>query len=516
MTRAPWSILALPLVLALGCERVSYEVEIETYSSALHPIQITRFRMDLPGPPGGGIQLLGTGFLAATGGGDLYWFERTAPEELEIVKLPHRIPMEREAFRSWAANHEEEMRSHFSDTFRVNDLLVQEKGDRVTVFASATYWREAETCYGLRVSTVTLPPEALLDEAYTLDWGVLFETDPCLPIKKTGHGFAGQQAGGEMIFAPDGKRILLSIGDFEFDGLNDPRNVSQDLNSPYGKLLWLDPQTGDTELVAWGVRNAQGLAFDELGRIWETEHGPQGGDELNQIVAGENYGWPYVTYGTQYGRFDWPLAQKQSEHKGFAAPIFSWVPSVGTSDLLMIQGRGFAEWSGDLLLAALKPGDLLRIRIRQERVAYIETIPVDTRARDMVEDQNGAIVLWTDNPDLRFLEVAGQAGGVTLSPIARGNLLYAECRGCHPIESGAPAGIAPNLVGIVGRKIASEPGYAYSASLRAKKGHWGKNRLNQYLQNPQAFASGTSMNYPGLKSASDRESLIAYLEAQTP
>lgn len=469
--------------------------------------------MELPGPPGGGIQTLGDGLLAATGGGDLYWFERTAPEELEIEKLPHRIPINRDEFLSWAADHEEEMRSFFSDSFRVNDLLVRTEGHLATLFASATYWRESEACYGLRVSSVTVPPAALLDESHALDWQILFESEPCLPLKKSGHGFTGQQAGGEMVFAPDGKRILLSVGDFEFDGLNDPRNVSQDLDSPYGKLLWLDPQTGETELVAWGVRNAQGLAFDELGRIWETEHGPQGGDELNLIAPGENYGWPYVTYGTQYGRFDWPLARKQSEHEGFAAPIFSWVPSVATSDLMVVEGRGFEQWKGDLLVSALKPRDLLRVRVRNDRVAYIERIPVDTRTRDMIEDRSGAIVLWTDNPDLRFLEVAGKSGE-SLSPIARGNLLYAECRGCHPIEDGAPPGIAPNLFGIVGRKIAAEPGYAYSRALREKKGRWGEKRLDQYLRSPQDFAPGTSMDYPGLKSRSDRESLIAYLESQ--
>lgn len=484
------------------------------HTSSLHPVRGTRFRMEIPGPPGGGIQSLGDGYLAATGGGDLYWFDRTAPEELEIRKLPHRIPVNRDAFLRYADAHPEELGSFFPDSFRVNDLLLRADGDQVTLYASYTHWYEPEACYALRVSQVTVAPAALLDPHAPLLWKRFFESEPCLPLKDSGHGFTGQQSGGEMIFTPDGKRIVLSVGDFEFDGLHEPRVVSQNQDLPYGKILSIDRASGEAEMVAWGMRNAQGLAFDMLGDLWETEHGPQGGDELNRIEAGRNYGWPYVTYGTHYGRFDWPLSRKQSEHEGFEAPIFSWVPSVGASDLLILEGRGFSEWRGDLFISALKSRELLRTRVRNGRVAYLETIPVDTRVRDMIEDKNGAIVLWTDNPDLRFLEVVGHEDTSGLSPEARGELLFAECRGCHPVEEGAAAGIGPNLFGVMGRQIASEPGYAYSAALRAKKGRWGPKRLELYLRNPQGFVPGTSMDYPGLEVATDRESLVAYLETR--
>lgn len=505
----------LVLLVTAACNTAPYEVEISTHASALHPIQITRFRLEIPGPAGGGIQSLGSGYLAATGGGDMYWFERTAPDEIDMRKLPHRIPINRDAFLHYAAEHEDELRSYFSDSFRVSDLLLLTDDDRVTLITSYTYWHDTKACYSLRVSRVTAPPEALLDASQPLDWKLFFDSEPCLPLKEAGHGFAGQQAGGEMALSPDGTRLVLSVGDFEFDGLNDPRVVSQDQNSPYGKLLSIDLETGTVEMVAWGVRNAQGVAFDAIGRIWTTEHGPQGGDELNRIVSGENYGWPYVTYGTQYGRFDWPLSRRQSEHEGFAAPIFSWVPSVGASDLLIMDGRGFSQWRGDLIVSALKPRDLLRVRVRNDRVAYVEPIPVDTRTRDMIEDPAGAIVLWTDNPDLRFLEVVGEGTSSNLTREARGALLYAQCRGCHPISENEAGGIGPNLFGIVGKKVASASGYAYSKALREKRGRWGPNRLEAYLADPQSFAPGTTMDYPGLASAADRESIVAFLASQS-
>ncbi len=509
----------LALVLAListACDRRDdIEVETSAHTSSLHRFSITQFKLDLPGPPGGGIAALGSGYLAATGGGELYWFERKAPDALSVVRLPHRVPINREEFLRYADQHRDELGAFLADSFRTNDLLVIPAEDVITLLVSYTYWHEAEACYALRVSASTIPPAALLNEGTPLPWDVLFESEPCLQWKSEGHGFAGQQAAGEMALSPDGKRILLSVGDFEFDGLNDSKIIAQDQDSPYGKLLSIDRATGDTVLVASGVRNAQGIAIDEAGRVWTTEHGPQGGDELNQIVLGENYGWPYVTYGTHYGRFDWPLALEQSEHEGFAAPIFAWVPSVGTSDLLILKGRAFAQWRGDLLVSALKTRELLRVRIRNGRVAYVEPVPVDTRTRDMIEDRDGAIVLWTDTPDLRFVEYLDETDAYSgsLTQEQRGELLFAACSGCHAIEEGAADGIGPNLWGIMNARIASSPGYAYSAALRTTSGAWTTQRLDAYVADPPSFARGTTMQYDGLKSEADRSSLIAFLAA---
>src|SRR5262249_55450968 len=143
------------------------------------------------------------------------------------------------------------------------------------------------------------------------DWHTVFESRPCLPLAvERGGSFAGEQIGGNLEALASGQ-LLLALGDHQFDGWYKTRELIQDPDADYGKTLLIDPQTGARTIFSVGHRNPEGLVVARDGRIWETEHGPQGGDELNLLVAGGNYGWPYRTFGTDYGSVDWPLSGKE-------------------------------------------------------------------------------------------------------------------------------------------------------------------------------------------------------------
>ena len=125
------------------------------------------------------------------------------------------------------------------------------------------------------------------------DWRAIFDAEPCLPLK----WFAGHGAGGKML--TDGAdHLLVNIGVHQADlWLARP---TSDPASHLGKLLRIAIETGETETLAMGFRNSQGLARDAEGNLWATDHGPQGGDELNLVERGGNYGWPLVSYGVDY------------------------------------------------------------------------------------------------------------------------------------------------------------------------------------------------------------------------
>ena len=106
--------------------------------------------------------------------------------------------------------------------------------------------------------------------------------------------------------------------------------------------------------------------------IWLTEHGPQGGDELNRIHRGGNYGWPLATYGVQYGTHTWPLAGTVAQTAALEEPFMSWYPSIGPSNLIEVTSPLFEDWRGDLLMTSLRDNSLWRVRVRSDRVVATE------------------------------------------------------------------------------------------------------------------------------------------------
>ncbi len=504
-------------------------VDSTVIRTAFYNVRSTSYLDQIPEPAvrGGGISKIGDQFLLITGDGLLYvfdWQNKQKPDALQIKALPYRVPVNGAEFAKdttggpWHKPQEGDALSVIGEDagstvitwwFRVTGVLVQELDDRVRVFSSHYFWKHEGSCWVERVSLMEGARSAFLQGSPELKWRTLFETTPCLPIKgegrRRGTPFAGHFGGGRMIMR-DPQTLLLTVGDFGFNGVSSKQMVSQDPTSSYGKTILIHLADDRSEMFTLGNRNPQGLYQDPQGRIWDTEHGPQGGDELNLIKQGLNYGWPIVTYGVDYGTFKWPLNPKQGDHEGFEAPYYAWLPSIGVSNLTGVEKDLFPVWKGDLLVGSLVNQRLFRVRIRNDRVVYTEPIQIDKRIRDIAEGKDGRIVLWADD-DNAIVSLRPEFG-------SSGEVAFATaCSGCHKVGDGTSHRIGPDLWGVIGRKVASADGYSdYSARLRASGGEWNEARLNTFIKNPQAAVPGTAMEYTGVPDDETRAKIIDYLK----
>lgn len=463
-------------------------------------------------PPGngGGLARLGEGYLLATGEGELYYIEVDETERrLRKQRLVISVPINQ-------ATYVAAVGENVYNTFRVTDLKVSESSGEIELLAVHHFWKVEESCGVLRLSSWRGSKNLLFASQVALPWRTVYETSPCLPATK-GSLTRSSESGGRLEFVGD-DTLLLTVGDHEYDGLNRVPIAAQDPTYAYGKTLLIDRQSGSARIYTSGHRNPQGLFIDGEGTIWSTEHGPQGGDEINILREGRNYGWPIVTYGVQYGMRVWPLNPQQGLHQGYEPPVFAFVPSIAISQLVRIEGGMFPLWRGDLLVASYKKA-LYRLRLEQGRVVYVEPIPINGRIRHLLQEDDGKIVLYLDSGALLFITAAGRDDAVSMdapvatisSPVTRGRQLFASCMGCHAKADGTQHGIGPDLANVFGRRIAGAQGFAYSSALRARQGAWDEANLDAFIADPQAFASGTSMAFAGISDAADRAALIAYL-----
>lgn len=203
-----------------------------------------------------------------------------------------------------------------------------------------------------------------------------------------------------LAFSPDGQYLYLSSGERQ------QQTPAQQLDNDLGKVLRLDPdgapaddnpfaERGDAAAGIWsyGHRNVLGLAFDADGRLWASEMGPQGGDEVNLIERGANYGWPEASNGSQYGGEDIP---DHAPGDGFVAPKVWWNPSISPSGLLIYSGERFADWRGDAFIGALSGQALIRVDLSGDGAAKGDEWDLGERIREVEQGPDGAIWLLTD------------------------------------------------------------------------------------------------------------------------
>ena len=354
----------------------------------------------------------------------------------------------------------------------------------------------------LAVSLIAIDPKTVKP---TGAWKTVFTSDSMgAPV------FAGQ-AGGGRLAVKDATKLLLTVGDYNQDGVMiESAKVAQDPASTFGKIFEIDWASAKRRMVSLGHRNPQGLLVTAGGEVFSTEHGPAGGDELNRIVDGANYGWPNVTLGTDYGTYDWPNAKLSGGHAGYTMPTYAWLPSIGTSNLIEIKNF-HPSWDGDLLVASLKASSLFRLRLDGQRVVYSEGIWLGNRIRDMVQLKTGTIVLWTDDAQLLFIDVDQPK----LKKNERGLGYFgqpelATCMACHHFDTTGPTHLAPSFGNLIGRAIATDSFARYSPGLKAKSGVWTKETLKQFISNPDAFAPGSTMPKLGLPEA-DIDRIVALL-----
>lgn len=212
--------------------------------------------------------------------------------------------------------------------------------------------------------------------------------------------------GGRVLFSKDG-HLYLSTG--ERSDL-ETRSQSQELNSGLGKIIRIttegapvdgNPFTGQDgarpEIYSYGHRNVQGIAFHpETGDLWETEFGPRGGDELNRVEPGKNYGWPVITYGLEYSGEKIGDAIQQKE--GMEQPVYYWDPVISPSGITFYNGDAIPEWKNNLFISCLSGMHICRVVIEDGKVVGEERLLEDQeqRFRDITQGKDGALYAVTD------------------------------------------------------------------------------------------------------------------------
>lgn len=379
--------------------------------------------------------------------------------------------------------------------FRVTDVLVKSNQNNfLRVFVAHHHWNSVLCCLTMRLSEITINVESL--DTAGAEWVKRYETTPCLPMD-----FVRNTSGGRLAFLSPSS-ILMTIGINGYDNIHKFDFDTSDETVSYGKIVEIDLENWETKVHSSGHRNPQGLLVDN-GKIWSTEHGPQGGDELNVIVFGENYGWPDSTYGTKYGHKTGYTMLPAGTHTVGRRPFFAWVPSIGVSNLIRVEATLFSGWQGDLLVSSLRGSNksgysLFRLRIREDRVIFAERIRTGQPVRDLLEMADGKIVLWNGKDMIQIVEP--------------GDYVISACIGCHAPTPGSEHGIGPNLGGVVGRRVAAFEDFGYSEAMTNYGGRWTKDRLDSFLLNPKATVPGTSMEFTGILDSAQRQAIIKYLD----
>lgn len=208
---------------------------------------------------------------------------------------------------------------------------------------------------------------------------------------------------GCRIVFEDKETLFLTLGDrYSY------KEEAQNLSSHLGKVVriktdgsipadnpFVDNKKAKPEIYSYGHRNIQGALLKD-GNLWINEHGPQGGDELNIIEAGKNYGWPVITYGENYGG---GKIGEGTHKKGLIQPIYYWNPSIATSGMSFISTNRYGDWEGNLLVGALKLGWVSRLVIVDDKIVSEHKLQVNERVRDIKEAPNGEIYILTDQSD---------------------------------------------------------------------------------------------------------------------
>jgi glucose/arabinose dehydrogenase len=220
-------------------------------------------------------------------------------------------------------------------------------------------------------------------------------------------------AGGRLVFAPDGT-LFVTLGE---RSVLAGRRQARDLASHFGKIVrirpdgsvpkdnpFVDRKGARPEIWTLGHRNILAAALDHEDRLWVAEMGPRGGDELNLVERGKDYGWPTIGYGEEYSG---ARIHETAQGPGMEQPVYYWDPVVSPSGMVVYSGELVPEWKGDVLIGGLSSQALVRLQLEDDRVVGEERLleDLDARIREVVEGPEGALYLLTDASNGKLLKV---------------------------------------------------------------------------------------------------------------
>jgi glucose/arabinose dehydrogenase len=246
------------------------------------------------------------------------------------------------------------------------------------------------------------------DRSELTDVEVIFRQQP--EFQSRGH------YGARIVFDTDGT-LYVTMG----DRMDRSRELAQDASNTIGTVARInadgsipddnpfvdDPDKADA-IWSWGHRNIQAADLHpETGELWTIEHGPAGGDELNNPEAGKNYGWPAVTYGENYNGTK--VTEGITQREDTEQPVYYWDPVIAPSGMVFYTGDAFPAWQGDLFIGGLASAKVVRLVFDGERVAAEEWLSVGERVRDVVQGDDGNLYLVTDHDDGKIMRIVPAA-----------------------------------------------------------------------------------------------------------
>ena len=267
----------------------------------------------------------------------------------------------------------------FKDAISVNDILIHKN----IIYLS--YVREIrENCYNTSIIKAQMNTDFLKFEDFLIypDCAIFNKNKTQKTLK-----FNAQASGGRMAIYNDNglEKMLFTTGTFLINS-----NDAQNDESKLGKILLINLDNAENKIFAKGFRNPQGL-FVKNNLILASSHGPKGGDEINKILYQKNYGWPIASYGTEYSykKSDNLKYKKNHSYNGFEEPIFSFVPSVGLSQIIDVDDNFNKKWKDNILLTSLKGSSIFRLSMSEDysKIISKERIIVNERIRDIIYDK---------------------------------------------------------------------------------------------------------------------------------
>ena len=275
-------------------------------------------------------------------------------------------------------------RREIDSRFAINDIAVLSES-AASAKLLISYPRLGKSGFCVEIAVDELAYDRKKQRAkFVSNW---FVSKPCVPISAVQHT-AGRFA------VIDKNSVYVSIGDLGYSDI-DKRNERGNL----GSIFKLSAKSAVR--ISQGHRNPQGIVLFDKKTLMAAEHGPRGGDELNVITEGGDYGWPFVTYGEPYGSGDYVRPAKTGSHEGYIEPIKYWVPSIAPTELVQLPVDGWGDWGKGLVLGTLREEVLVFMKLSENlEVMQSAQVDMDERIRDLEMLRNGDLLATTDSGKL--------------------------------------------------------------------------------------------------------------------